>query len=246
MDYLQAYLDCGYSDAYWSLGSPSVSKWMEYLSEYQKNPSAFNTVGDGIYMDESGVPYYLNEKDLYKNFMETSFQMTHNISASGGTDKLRYRISGGYTSNDGVLVSDRDKFERMNINTFISADVTNWFTQEVTMSYAHSLQTSPGGMGGVYNTRLVSYYPEGDLPASVNTLANEDLPLFTPRNQILLSNPVNNNNDNPRIFLKSILKPLKGLEAVFEYTFDKNIYDYHWYTGQYDYTTIQEEVQNHL
>lgn len=92
--------------------------------------------------------------------METSFQMTHNISASGGTDKLRYRISGGYTSNDGVLVSDRDKFERMNINTFISADVTNWFTQEVTMSYAHSLQTSPGGMGGVYNTRLVSYYPK--------------------------------------------------------------------------------------
>ena len=239
MDYLQAYLDCGYSDAYWSLGSPSVSKWMEYLTAYQKDPSSFNTVGDGIYVDESGVPYYLNEKDLYKNFMETSFQMTHNISASGGTDKLRYRISGGYNSNDGVLISDRDKFERMNVNSFISADVTKWFTQEITMSYAHSLQTSPGGMGGVYNTRLVSYYPEGELPASVNTLADEDLPLFTPRNQILYSNPVNNKNDNPRIFLTSILKPLKGLEAVFEYTFDKNIYDYHWYTGQYDYTTIQ-------
>jgi tonB-linked outer membrane protein, susC/ragA family len=239
MDYLQAYLDCGYSDAYWSLGSPSVSKWMEYLTAYQKDPSSFNTVGDGIYVDESGVPYYLNEKDLYKNFMETSFQMTHNISASGGTDKLRYRISGGYNSNDGVLISNRDKFERMNVNSFISADVTKWFTQEITMSYAHSLQTSPGGMGGVYNTRLVSYYPEGELPASVNTLADEDLPLFTPRNQILYSNPVNNKNDNPRIFLKSILKPLKGLEAVFEYTFDKNIYDYHWYTGQYDYTTIQ-------
>lgn len=239
MDYLQAYLDCGYSDAYWSLGSPSVSKWMEYLTAYQKDPSSFNTVGDGIYVDESGVPYYLNEKDLYKNFMETSFQMTHNISASGGTDKLRYRISGGYNSNDGVLISDRDKFERMNVNSFISAEVTKWFTQEITMSYAHSLQTSPGGMGGVYNTRLVSYYPEGELPASVNTLADEDLPLFTPRNQILYSNPVNNKNDNPRIFLKSILKPLKGLEAVFEYTFDKNIYDYHWYTGQYDYTTIQ-------
>lgn len=239
MDYLQAYLDCGYSDAYWSLGSPSVSKWMEYLTAYQKDPSSFNTVGDGIYVDESGVPYYLNEKDLYKNFMETSFQMTHNISASGGTDKLRYRISGGYNSNDGVLISDRDKFERMNVNSFISADVTKWFTQEITMSYAHSLQTSPGGMGGAYNTRLVSYYPEGELPASVNTLADEDLPLFTPRNQILYSNPVNNKNDNPRIFLKSILKPLKGLEAVFEYTFDKNIYDYHWYTGQYDYTTIQ-------
>ena len=41
MDYLQAYLDCGYSDAYWSLGSPSVSKWMEYLTAYQKDPSSF-------------------------------------------------------------------------------------------------------------------------------------------------------------------------------------------------------------
>ena len=252
MDYLQAYLDCGYSDAYWSLGSPSVSKWMEYLTAYQKDPSSFNTVGDGIYVDESGVPYYLNEKDLYKNFMETSFQMTHNISASGGTDKLRYRISGGYNSNDGVLISDRDKFERMNVNSFISADVTKWFTQEITMSYAHSLQTSPGGMGGVYNTRLVSYYPEGELPASVNTLADEDLPLFTPRNQILYSNPVNNKNDNPRIFLKSILKPLKGLEAVFEYTFDKNIYDYHWYTGQHTnynsinvYATYNKDFGNH-
>lgn len=239
MDYLQAYLDAGYSDAYWSLGSPSVNKWMGYLAEYQKNPSAFNTVGDGIYMDEGGTPYYLNEKDLYKNFMETSFQMTHNISATGGTDRLRYRISGGYTSNDGVLVSDRDKFQRMSINTFLSADVTKWFTQEVTMSYAHSLRTEPGGMGSVYNIRLVSYYPEGNLPASVNNLDARDLPLFTPKNQILLSNPVKNNTDNPRIFLKSILKPFKGFEAVFEYTFDKNMYDYSWYTGQYDYTTVQ-------
>ena len=239
MDYLQAYQDGGYSDAYWSYGSPSVSKWKEYLTQYRQDPSSIKTVGDGIFADTDGALYYLNEHDPYKNFMETSFQMTHNISASGGTDKLRYRISGGYNSNDGVLISDRDKFERMNVNSFISADVTKWFTQEITMSYAHSLQTSPGGMGGVYNTRLVSYYPEGELPASVNTLADEDLPLFTPRNQILYSNPVNNKNDNPRIFLKSILKPLKGLEAVFEYTFDKNIYDYHWYTGQYDYTTIQ-------
>lgn len=238
-DYLQAYLDAGYSDAYWSLGSPSVSKWMEYLGEYQKNPGAFNTVGDGIYMDESGTPYFLNEKDLYKNFMETSFQMTHNISASGGTERLRYRISGGYTSNDGVLVSDRDKFQRMSVNAFISADVTKWFTQEMTMSYAHSLRTEPGGMGGVYNIRLVSYYPEGNLPSSVNNLDQRDLPLFTPKNQILLSNPVKNNTDNPRIFLKSIIKPFKGFEAAFEYTFDKNIYDYSWYTGQYDYTTVQ-------
>ena len=39
--------------------------------------------------------------------------------------------------------------------------------------------------------------------------------------------------------MKSILKPIKGLEVAFEYTFDKKNYDYHLYTGSIDYTTIQ-------
>ena len=34
----------------------------------------------------------MNEKDLVKNMLETSFQHTHNISMTGGTDKLRYRL----------------------------------------------------------------------------------------------------------------------------------------------------------
>ena len=45
--------------------------------------------------------------------------------------------------------------------------------------------------------------------------------------------------DNPRVFVKSILKPFKGFEAVFEYTFDKNMYDYNFYTGKTQYTDIQ-------
>ena len=65
------------------------------------------------------------------------------------------------------------------------------------------------------------------------------LPFFTSRNQIQWSNPMTEKTDNPRIFLKSILKPLKGLQIAFEYTFDKNIYDYHWYTGSEYYTTVQ-------
>ena len=39
--------------------------------------------------------------------------------------------------------------------------------------------------------------------------------------------------------MKSILKPFKGFEAVFEYTFDKNMYDYNFYTGKTQYTDIQ-------
>lgn len=127
MDFLQAYKDAA-GDQYWSIGSPSVTKWMQYLTEYKNDPGKFDTVGDGIYQDADGGVYYLNEKDLTKNFMTNSFQMTHNISASGGTDKLRYRLSGSYVKSDGVLITNKDKYERFNVSAFLSADITKWFT----------------------------------------------------------------------------------------------------------------------
>lgn len=238
MDYLQAYSDAA-GDQFWTMGSPSVKKWMGYLEQYRNNPSSINTVGDGIFKDTDGAVYYLNEKDLVKNMMETSFQQTHNLSATGGTDKIRYRLSAGYIGNDGVLITDKDKYKRMNISSFLSADVTSWFTQEATFSYAHSKMTEPkSGLGAVYSTRLASFYPEGNMPESISEVG-AGLPFFTPSNQIRWSNPATTLNDNPRLFLKSIIKPFEGFQVAFEYTFDKNIYDYNWYTGSVAYTTVQ-------
>ncbi len=240
MDYLQAYEDGGYSDVYWTYGSPSVTKWKEYLTQYRKDPSSIKTVGDGIFADEDGALYYLNEHDPYESFMETSFQMTHNMSISGGTEKLRYRMSAGYVSNDGVLITDKDKYERLNISSYISADITNWYTQELTMNYSHSNQTQPNsGLGSMYSTSQVSYQPEGYMPAEVCSSIDNDLPFNTPRNQVLMANKWERSYDNPRIFIKSILKPFKGFEGVFEYTFDKNMMNYSFYTGKMQYTSVQ-------
>lgn len=237
-DYLKAYSDAA-GDQFWTMGSPSVSKWLDYLEQYRQNPSSIPVVGDGLYKDEEGGVYYLHEKDLVDNMLETSFQQTHNLSVSGGTKKLRFRLSGAYTNNDGVLITDKDNYRRMNVSGFLSADITDWFTQEATFNYASSKRQLPSSsLGAIYSTRLASFYPEGTMPEGI-TEAGTGLPFFTPSNQIRWSNPATTKIDNPRIFLKSILKPLKGLEIAFEYTFDKNINDYHYYTGSNSYTTVQ-------
>lgn len=238
MDYLKTYRDAA-GDQYWSKGSPSVTKWMQYLTDYRKDPGQFDIVGDGIFKDTDGAIYYLNEKDLMSNFMDNSFQMTHNISASGGTDKLRYRLSGSYLMSDGVLITDKDKFDRLNINAFLSADITKWYTQEANISYAHSERSLPSSaLGAIYSLRLPSFYPEGMIPSFISGV-DQDLPSFTSKNQIEWSNPSTHKKDNPRIFLKSIVSPLKDLQLNLEYTFDKDLYDYNWYTGSTEYTTIQ-------
>lgn len=236
--YLKTYMDAE-GDQFWSLGSPSVSKWLEYLKQYKKDPNSLDVRGDGIYKDPQGGVYYLKEKDLVKNMLERSFQHNHNLSVSGGTDNLRYRLSSGYVYNDGVLITDKDRYSRMNISSFISADITKWFTQEATLSYSHRNEQMPSSaLGALYSTRLASFYPEGNMPEGIDEVST-GLPFFTSANQIKWSNVSKSINDNPRIFVKSILKPLKNFEIAFEYTFDKSVYDYSWYTGSVPHTSIQ-------
>ncbi|WP_455674152.1 SusC/RagA family TonB-linked outer membrane protein [Phocaeicola sp.] len=237
-EYLEAYLEAGYSSSYWASGQ-NVQKWYDYVKQYNQNPSSFDIVGDGIYVDTDGVPYFLREKDLYKNFLTTGVITNHNVSASGGTDKLRFRLSAGYNRENGPLITDKDKYVRKNISAFVSADLTKWFTQEVNLMYAQADKSMPVN-GSIFNTRLISYYPEGNCPASLIVGGSDvDLPFQTSRNLILLSNPETTVTSTPRIFTKSILKPIKNLTIAFEYTFNKKDVRYDYYSGLYNYTDIQ-------
>ncbi len=242
-DYLQSYIDAGFTNNYWS-NSQNMQKWISYAKDYKVNPGNYNTIGDGIYVD-NGTPYYLNEKDLYDNFLTTGLTKNHNFSASGGTETVRYRISAGLNDEDGPLISNKDTYKRINSSAFISADVNKWFTQEVNMRYTQGTKKMyVDEVGGLYSLSLISYYPEGDMPASLS-LNGKDTPLLTPRNIILNSKTSKTITENPRIMFKSIFKPLKDLQINFEYTYDKNNNNYDYYSGQFKYTSIQlGEIKN--
>lgn len=244
-DYLQAYLDAGFNGGAYHAGQNTlVETWQDYLRQYKENPSSLNVIGDGIFKEEStGAVYYLNEKDLYANMFEEGFMMNHNLAVSGGTERVRYRMSAGYNKDNGPLITSKDNYNRKSVSGFVSADMTSWFTQEMDIRYSHAENSMPvDNFGGLYDLRLVSYYPEGLMPKEINTQAEEDLPTNTPKNIILNSNTSNNKTDNPRIFLKSIVEPFEGLKMIFEYTYNRNNRNYSYYTGQWAYTTYQMGV----
>lgn len=238
-EYLRAYQAAGFSETYYA-GNGSVSKWREYLTGYKENPAAYPTVGDGIYIGEDGAPYYLNDKDVYKAFQETSFMQTHNLTANGGTEKLRYRLSAGLTKEDGPLIESKDTYMRKNISSFISADITDWLTQEADFRYTVADRSEPMGSGdGIYCMNHISFYPSGMMPGSVNTSVGKDLPLITPENQIRYNNPYLTDTDNTRIYLRTIMRPIKGLELVGEYTYDRKNWQKSYYAKKWEYTTEQ-------
>ncbi|RTY86539.1 SusC/RagA family TonB-linked outer membrane protein [Flavobacterium sp. RSP15] len=55
-----------------------------------------------------------------------AFQMDHNLSVSGGSDKTRYYMSMGYTEQEGVAQSN--EMTRYTFRTNIEHDVNNWLT----------------------------------------------------------------------------------------------------------------------
>ena len=238
LEWMQAYLDGEFNAGKYYTGQ-DIKTWMNYLTEYRKNPGKFQTTGDGVYVDpETGLNYYLNEKDLYANMLDDyGFLQAHNVSLSGGTDKLAYRLSLGYNSEQGILITDKDRYKRLSGSAYISAEITSWLTQSVDIRYAQSDKNMPvtSDKTGLYDMRLPVVYPEGSLtlPDGTSLMTN------TPSNVLRMATDNNTIRDNARILSKTVLRPLKGLEVAFEYTFDKTWSNQNVNKASIDYTTVE-------
>ena len=240
-DYIAAYEETGYSKQYWA-GNGQISTWKELLQQY-KAGSLQGVLENGIYKHTDGAIYYLKEGDPQGNALDTGVLSNHNISVSGGTDKLRFRISGNYSYENGPMVTDKDKYTRKALTTFVSADIAKWFTQEITMYYTDTKKSAlSSNIRDPFATRLISWYPEGYMPGEILGRA-DDLIIDSPRNSYLVSPTSTTRNSIPRIQVKSIIKPLKNWDIVAEYTFNKNNYKYNNYTGLMEYADVQLAVK---
>lgn len=240
LDMLQAYKDAGFLGGKY-FASQDVDLWMKYITEYRQDPSKFDVTENGIYIptenNPNNVRYYLHENDLYKNILDSyGFQQTHNVSAMGGGESISYRISLGYTNDQGILITDKDSYKRISASSYVSADITKWLNQSLDIRYAKGTKTMPfdGAESNIYALRLANLNPEGMMDYQ-----GEMLPINTPKNYILYTDPMNTEDENPRFFSRTSIKPIKGLEVAFEYTFDKNIHNQKKYNSPFYYTSIQ-------
>lgn len=80
------------------------------------------------YTDDQIAPYLNGEKvstDWYEAIMKNSApQQSHNVTISGGSEKVNYFISMGYMDQKGFFTSDVLDYNRYNLRSNISAQVT--------------------------------------------------------------------------------------------------------------------------
>ncbi len=117
----------------------------------------------------------------------------HNVSVSGGNDRINYRVSGSFMNQNGLLQMGKDQMNRYTVDSKISAKLTDWARLDYTNKYVREDYNRPSYL--TYQGRLFMhniarrwpnipvYDPNGHLMPSMETLAlKEGGEQFTQKN----------------------------------------------------------------
>ena len=102
---------------------------LEKIDKYQKGEIVNETeIADPTNPNSGWLMYngYSNNDwfdVFYKNWVPSQ---EHNLSMSGGTDKMNYYLSGNYLGQNGLLNFSNDKYDRYSLNAKIGATLSSW------------------------------------------------------------------------------------------------------------------------
>lgn len=238
IDMIQTLKDGGYSSI-WS--GQNIDTYLELLKEYQTNPSKYP---EGYYqIDGAGARYFLKETDIMTCGLTNSFKQTHNISASGGSETIQYRLSLGYTDEDGILKTNKDSFTRYNVSSFVNGQITKWLSTSLDVKYSNGNKRYPyianGDMGGLWSSILPSYHPTGTLMYD-----GVEYRVASPNNLLEMCDVEKTVTDDTRLLSRTVISPVKTIQGVVEYSYQASAQDYELAVHKYyDHQGLVEAVK---
>ena len=165
------------------------------------NPNATLGYSDGT--------YYYTPDDWTKNSIRTGLRQDYTVSVSGGTDKLKYYISGTFLNDTGIIKNS--DFNRLSTRSSVDWQAKSWLKLGTTLNYTYTNSNIPGDMDLDYATssgnvfflanQIAPVYPMFVRDADGIIMRDEvyDLPVYDygdrystkfKRNYMSLSNPV--------------------------------------------------------
>jgi len=85
---------------------------------------------------DSGVYYALDDSDVIGDFLNNYGMSTiYNFTMTSGSEKISYRLNGGYSYEDGIMVTDNDSFSKFNLNSYVDADLTDNLKSRTNIMY---------------------------------------------------------------------------------------------------------------
>ena len=148
--------------------------------EYEANP---------YYADPSLLGVGTNWQDAV---FQTALQHQHQISASGGTEKVQYYVSGSYMDQEGTIIGSN--FERFSVRTNLDAQLKKWLKLGVNVTFSNTvddLKLADGEAGIIFTSlTAVPDIPIYDVDGNFTTTSREGLGSFTNPVAVAMSNDI--------------------------------------------------------
>ena len=129
-------------------------------------------------MNEKGVlslklPAELRDRtDWKKEVYRTGNVQNYQLAITNGNDKLRYYLSGGYTGENGVIVSS--SYKRYNMRGSLENEISKWLTFNGSVAYSDYTFKGTGIISGTSSDR------GGVVPAILSTPTYADMGSSSP------------------------------------------------------------------
>lgn len=216
----------------------SIGKTMESVSNYA---NYMELVNEGYKNSNQPIPFKQETIDLWRTneggdqlaypntdwidaTFRTSVSTNHNVSMSGGSDKIRFYTAFGYMDDPGVM--DNSGYEKFNLRANIEADVKPWLKLGTNLS-GYVARTEPGTnnisnvftYGSATTPGMVFRAPDGRYGAMNNL---EDDPQSGNNNPLSSLNSISGDfrkrNTKARMF--GTLTPVKGFSLTGSYSYE--------------------------
>ncbi|MEO5998886.1 MAG: SusC/RagA family TonB-linked outer membrane protein, partial [Chitinophagaceae bacterium] len=132
----------------------NAPQYMNKLEEAWKNSGYTGT--NPYTTDKSRTD--LANTDWLSELFELGHSQNLQLTASGGSDKLQYLISAAYYKQDGIVIYDNDKYQRLNFRTNINSSLTDRLTIGVNLQMSYARQdalSSKGDAPGIIRHALI-------------------------------------------------------------------------------------------
>ncbi|MCX6219230.1 TonB-dependent receptor [Spirosoma sp.] len=136
----------------------------------------------------------------------------YQLSATGGTDKVRFAISGGYFKQDGILKGSA--YERYNLRFNLDADLSPKLKLGVSMAPSYSSQFQQQAAGQFNGSNGTETSGTRSLPSAIISAIDmpPTIPVYTPNGDYAQTFNGNTNPNGTNFYQTNLYNPLAVLE----------------------------------
>ena len=176
------------SGFYTATNMPKMLDASQYLTA--KDIAWHNTVGNAA-GDVSPYAQLKSRTDLantnwQKELFTTGISKNLQVSANGGTDNVQYLLSAGYFGEDGIVVENHDKYQRLNFRVNINANLSDRLRVGTNLQISNAVQdklSSSGDAPGIIRHAMLrppvlSVYKSTSDPTYTSSDPYTDLPFY--------------------------------------------------------------------